>query len=196
MTIEEAIYSRLVGDAVLASHVSDRIFPSRVPDYSTPLPYIVYHVTDREPVDALNAIITKSTIEFEVIGDTYLAVRGIGDIVRTLLDQWRGGVVRRSAWTGDETSLIDEEQGYVYTARYDVLEQGGSIVATATALARVVTNGEGIEFKPNGTDSTVVFKADEIRISHIEEINANDARLVIRNPVTNNRWSIALARVL
>lgn len=89
--IEEAIYSVLSTSGTLTALVSDHIYPHTIPQ-EAPLPFISFFRESglRYHAMGVDCDLVESRIEVSVWAESLSATRVIVDLIRGLLQRWRG----------------------------------------------------------------------------------------------------------
>lgn len=94
MNIEQAIRSRLIADADIVALIGERVYPASAPQRQA-RPYIVYGLDDEERAPRRHGNLVDGQLAFDLVADTYAAVKDLQHKVRRCLDTWRDNAVRR-----------------------------------------------------------------------------------------------------
>lgn len=141
--------------------MADRIYPNRIPDESTPPPWLFYAVTNEEPTEGLKVSNRVSCeLEFAIYARTYAEVRQIHKALKSRFHGFRGGVINQALWQG--FSAIEVTGGYCGTATYQVWASESPVITQTGTLARVLAAAGAIQILPNGQDSVATFATDAI----------------------------------
>jgi hypothetical protein len=91
MNIEEALYSKLTGDAGVAALVVARIYPNVVPQ-DIAMPAVAYQRISTTRVMAHDGPtgVASARFQFTVSGSTYSSARNVVNAIRTALDGFSG----------------------------------------------------------------------------------------------------------
>jgi len=145
-TVEESVRERLGTDVAVAGLVEDRIYPTQIPDYEIPSPWVMYAVRESEPSDTLagETTLIRYRFEFDVLADTYAAGRDVAEAIRLALHDWSGGQVAAAFWVGTNSNLVDD--GYHFEVAFNVWGYESGIVPSAAGLPRVIVQADGLYF--------------------------------------------------
>lgn len=128
MTIEEAIYAHLTGNAAVTAFIGDRLFPDHMPQ-DTPTPSIAFSriSTGRDMVMSGHCGLTDARFQFNCYSPLHAQARALADAVRLALIGYQGsmggvsgvtvcGVFPESEFDGYDDNL----QLYVVISDYTV----------------------------------------------------------------------------
>ena len=93
MTIEEAIFSKLTGEAAVTNLVGTRVYPFQMPQ--NPIyPAVVYsRVSTRRDMDHSGpGDMAWARFQFDCYGTSYASVKGLANVVRQVLHGFTGTV--------------------------------------------------------------------------------------------------------
>ncbi|MEO8082682.1 MAG: DUF3168 domain-containing protein [Ardenticatenales bacterium] len=146
-TVEESIRYALGTDAAVAALVDDRIYPNKIPPDDAPTPWVYYTLPDSDPLESLDLDGTgeaRHTLEVDVLADDYATLASVVDAVRSALNGYRGGQIKRAFWTGSRSEFVDA--GYHAEVSFQVRAFDALIVPTEAGLPRVETRSTGLYF--------------------------------------------------
>lgn len=110
MTLEEAVYTRLAGDAAVAALVGTRVYPILAPQAGA-LPYVVFARAETENLADLGGRGTHDRVQLSVqcfAADVETA-RALATAAQTCLDEWYGHeVVAGTRIIGRVQSVVPE----------------------------------------------------------------------------------------
>lgn len=119
-SIQETLNAALLADSTLSGLIGTRLFPGQIPDDQDTPPWLYYAVPESVPLDQLDdgGDDVRSELEFHALADRYSAAKAIVDAVRSVMNSFRGGVIRLATWAG--TSEETTEDGYHHAIRFVV----------------------------------------------------------------------------
>jgi hypothetical protein len=127
MNIEEAIYSKLTGDAGVSALVSTRVYPNVVPQ-DIAMPAVAYQriSTVRDMAHDGPLGIAHARFQFTISASSYSSARNVANAIRAAVDgvsgTWggEGGVVIEASWVENEVDGYNQA-GEEQVVRMDVL---------------------------------------------------------------------------
>jgi len=88
MSVESALYERLIGDATVGGYVGDKVFPVKAPP-ETAYPFVTYQMreTGTNIKDSVSPL-DENTMQVDIYASGYLECKDIANAVRASLDRW------------------------------------------------------------------------------------------------------------
>ena len=158
MSILTNVYSRL-NDASITATVSNRIYPTD-PQRGTDWPFLVYRVTNTNPVTSLAGIsgLTSYTVQIDVWAKTLATLDSLANAIIGRLHCYRGGNVMGSFLSEQSNEqLSDDTEGDIYhTAQtFDVWCTTANVQATADSTGVVQTGNNSASLSACSNTLTV-----------------------------------------
>lgn len=156
MDVEEEVFGVLSADTAVTNLTGGRIFPNKIPDEATPPPWAYFGVTSEEPTEGLEASgATTGTLEVSIFARTLAETRAVHRAIKSALNKYRGGPIRRILWA--DYSTDEAEEGYLGTAEYTFWADEDPVIPLNGHNARILAGTNSIDFRPNGSASAFVL---------------------------------------
>lgn len=120
MTVETVLFSRLSGFAGLNALISNRVYPTVIPQNS-PLPVVSYRriSTTRESAMGSDTGIARARFQLDSFAESFSAVRPVAEQVRAALQRWRNN----SGTVVQDSFILSEDDDYDHeTKLYRVMQ--------------------------------------------------------------------------
>ena len=122
--LEEAVYSRLSGNASVAAIVSTRIYPQKIPQEAA-LPAVAYSRISATRVKAHAAPtgLARARVQVTCVAASYSVVKGLATAVRKALEGVMGtvgGVTVQGSWLETDADEYGDAEG-LYSVRQDFM---------------------------------------------------------------------------
>lgn len=136
MTIEEAIYAKLLADAGVAARIGTRLYPAQAPQRAT-FPLGIYNEATQRSVYTMAGVLNLGlwSMRLEFYGDSYADAKLSRNAARSALDGFRGdigsgtvtvrGVFNESGDDGVEVPIHADEFG-IFRAGLDLAVHHGT----------------------------------------------------------------------
>lgn len=117
--IEDTIKAALLADSAVAALIGERCYAGKMPPHLSPSPWVYLTIPREESTEDLYTNNSeKIEVEAEIFAETYAEARALKDAVRSKLNRFRGGYVRRCLWTDGDYAPV--EGGHNWTVRFAV----------------------------------------------------------------------------
>jgi Protein of unknown function (DUF3168)/Head domain of trimeric autotransporter adhesin len=152
---QETLFETLKADEALVALVEDRFHVGEIPDLEDPTPWVFYYVPSSVPYDDLGNEETDvdQVVEFVAFADTYAEAKAINDAIKTALDGFSGGQVKRAFWKESTEEIL--EDGYRHASRFSVMGSEASVGPAAGGSARISTGFSTITLTAGGNSLTL-----------------------------------------